>query len=101
MTFHIGLNKVVNGEYQTILNQDDCNIVLNIDSGSFSEYLSILFQEMPNDFRYVVYDYIVDCAFEYLEKHPISEEERDRFFDLLDKISEEEIGPNSGRTAAI
>lgn len=90
MTFNIMFDGVENGNYKMKLCSHESKIELNVDSWSFDSFLSALMVEVPNDFRDSAYRYMVDCATHYFENHPISEEEKERFFELLGEIAEED-----------
>ena len=92
MTFEIMFNGVENGNYKMKLCSCNPNylIELSVDSGSFDTFLSALMVEVPNDFRDIAYRYLIDCATKYFEDHPISEDEKERFFELLGEITEED-----------
>ena len=89
MSFEISLNGVWDGEYQTVLKNNKCKMALNISPYSFEKYLKDLFREVPNDFRDVVYAYLVDCATKYFEAHP-NAKGYVGFFELLGEIAEED-----------
>lgn len=90
MTFNIMFDGVENGNYKMKLCDRHSKIELNVDSWSFDKFLSALMVEVPNDFRDIVHRYMVDCAINYFENHPISEKEKERFFELLGEITEED-----------
>lgn len=90
MTFKIMFDGVEGNKYMMKLCGNDSKIVLNVDSWSFDKFLSALMVEVPNDFRDIAYRYLIDCATKYFENHPISEDEKERFFELLDEITEED-----------
>ena len=90
MTFEIMFDGVENGNYKMKLCDRQSKIELNVDSWSFDTFLSALMVEMPNDFRDIAYRYMVDCATKYFENHPISEDEKERFYELLGEITEED-----------
>lgn len=90
MTFHIMFDGVESGNYMVRLCGHESKIELSVDSCSFDTFLSALMVEVPNDFRDAVYKYMIDCATHYFENHPISEEEKERFFELLGEIAEED-----------
>lgn len=92
MTFKIVFDGVEDGNYKMKLCSCNPNylIELNVDSWSFEKFLSALMVEVPNDFRDSTYRYLIDCATKYFENHPISEEEKERFFELLGEIAEED-----------
>ncbi len=90
MTFEIMFNGVENGNYKIKICNRKSKIELNVDSGSFDKFLSALMVEVPNDFRDIAYRYLIDCAIKYFENHPISEDEKERFFELLGEITEED-----------
>ena len=90
MTYEIMFDGVEDGNYMMKLCDRQSKIELSVDSWSFEKFLSALMVEVPNDFRDIVYRYMVDCATKYFENHPISEEEKERFFELLGEIAEED-----------
>lgn len=90
MTFEIMFNGVEDGNYKMKLCDHESKIELSVDSWSFDTFLSALMVEVPNDFRDIAYRYLIDCATKYFENHPISEEEKERFFELLNEITEED-----------
>lgn len=90
MTFKIVFDEVEDGNYKMKLCDRESKIELSVDSWSFDSFLSALMVEVPNDFRDIAYRYLIDCATKYFEKHPISEEEKERFFELLGEIAEED-----------
>lgn len=99
MSYKITLDDMWDNEYRTVLNDGNSKIFLTVSPFSFEGYLRDLFKEAPNDFRDVVHAYLIDCAFKYFKTHPISEEEKDRFFELLDELDEfdyEEEGGDDG-----
>lgn len=90
MTFEIMFNGVEDGNYKMKLCDHESKIELSVDSWSFDTFLSALMVEVPNDFRDIAHRYLIDCATKYFENHPISEEEKERFFELLGEITEED-----------
>lgn len=90
MTFEIMFDGVENGNYKMKLCDRQSKIELNVDSWSFDTFLSALMVELPNDFRDIAYRYMADCATKYFENHPISEDEKERFYELLGEITEED-----------
>lgn len=90
MTFKIMFDGVENGNYVMKLCDRESKFELNVDSWSFGTFLSTLMVEVPNDFRDVAYRYMINCAINYFENHPISEDEKERFFELLGEIAEED-----------
>ena len=90
MTFHIMFDGVESGNYMVRLCGCESKIELSVDSWSFEKFLSALMVEVPNDFRDSAYRYMVDCATKYFENHPIPEEEKEKFFELLGEIAEED-----------
>ena len=90
MTYEIMFDGVEGNKYMMKLCGPNSKIVLNVDSGSFDTFLSALMVEVPNDFRDIAYRYLINCAIKYFEDHPISEDEKERFFELLGEITEED-----------
>ena len=88
MTFHIMFDGVEDGIYMMELYDRESKIELNVDPGSFDKFLSALMVEVPNDFRDIVYRYLIDCATKYFEKNPIPEEEKERFYELIGNMDE-------------
>lgn len=90
MTFKIVFDGVEDGNYKMKLCGHESKIELSVDSWSFEKFLSALMVEVPNDFRDIAYRYLIDCATHYFENHPIPEEEKEKFFELLGEIAEED-----------
>lgn len=89
MTFEIMFDGVEDGNYMMKLCDHQSKIELSVDSWSFDKFLSALMVEVPNDFRDVVYKYMIDCATHYFEAHP-NAKGYVGFFELLGEIAEED-----------
>lgn len=90
MTYRIGLDRVENGDYRTILTDDETRMELNINAVSFQEYLTVLLKEVPEDFIDIMRTFMIDCAMRYFEENKVPQEDYDKFFELLDAMTEDE-----------
>lgn len=66
----------------------ETRICLNVNAESFGKALKNIFKDFPNDFRDEVHNLMIDYALAYFNENPIPEDERERFFELIERIAE-------------
>lgn len=78
-----------NGNYRVgFTDMIDTHISLTVNAGSFSKAFEDMFKDFPNDFRDMVHRCMADYALAYFENNPIPEDDRERFFELLEEITD-------------
>lgn len=93
MTYRIGFDKMVDlGDYRTILHDNETRMELTIDAISFQQYLTVLLKEVPEDFMDLIRIVMIDCAERYFEENRVPQEDCDKFFEMLDAMTEDTSG---------
>lgn len=92
MTFRIGLDRIEDGDYRTILHDDENRMELTIDAMSFQMYLTVLLKEVPEDFIDLIRIFMIDRAERYFEENQVPQEVYDKFFEMLDGMTEDTSG---------
>lgn len=90
MTYDMGyIGPDYNGGYRVrFTDSTDTHISLNVNAGSVDKALMDIFKDFPNDFRDMVHRCMVDYALAYFKDNPITEDDRERFFDLIGEITD-------------
>lgn len=78
------------GDYLLRFKEKTTDITLEVNHVDFAEMLDNLFKESPDDFRDVVWEYLTECGEKYFENNPISDDEKERFYEILGNITDYE-----------
>ncbi len=91
MAYRIGFDKMADlGDYRTIIHDNETRMELTIDAVSFQEFLKVLLKEVPEDFIDLMRTFMIDCAMRYFEENKVPQEDYDKFFELLDAMTEDD-----------